>query len=409
MALENHFSSVLHSVWQSIVARRRRQPDVADLRAGRAPIEFGDSKVLAATAAAQFQLDSFGATNTLEAGSVETPALGAAQAALDLAHVLVTGTDELIEAAQAKFAPFGALDPFWVECITQFVEHYWFASHARVPYVEYRNKTDFVLPPGTLPETCRIGIFGDWGTGDARAQALLEAMAADKPDIAIHLGDIYYSCTASEANTFYQNVTSALPNARIFTLCGNHDMYSGGGPYYSLLNRIGQPASFFCLRNRHWQILAGDTGYKDFSPFAVNEIVTSIRDRDPEESYSELDWHKEKLINAGSRRTMLLTHHQPFSRNSAIGGRAVNDKLLGQFKDYLPDIALWLWGHEHNQVIYAPFLGVERGRCLGASAIPVPVDKDLYGLADQLAGQQVPELLAANPAPKLQPQASGDR
>src|SRR5579862_313846 len=39
------------------------------------------------------------------------------------------------------------------------------------------------------------------------------------------------------------------PQAPIFSLCENHDMYSGGGGYYWLIDKAGQGAGYFCLRN----------------------------------------------------------------------------------------------------------------------------------------------------------------
>ncbi len=232
---------------------------------------------------------------------------------------------------------------------------------------------DCILPPGTLPDRCRIAVISDWGTGDVRAQALIEDVATHRPDIVIHLGDIYYACTAMEANAFLTNLTRGVSPAtpRLFTLCGNHDMYSGAAPYYALLNRIGQPASYFCLRNAKWQFLAADTGYNDFNPFTKGDDATWIRDRDEGETYSELDWHRDKFANAGVRRTVLMTHHPLFSRNAAIAGQAVNGYLREQFGDNLPDIALWLWGHEHDMVIYEPFIGLMKGRCIGAGGVPV--------------------------------------
>ncbi len=50
-------------------------------------------------------------------------------------------------------------------------------------------------------------------------------------------------CTSS------QPLRAVLPDARLFALCGNHDVYGGGRGYYGLLREIGQPASYFCLRS----------------------------------------------------------------------------------------------------------------------------------------------------------------
>ena len=233
----------------------------------------------------------------------------------------------------------------------------------------------------------------------------------DRTAILIHLGDIYYSCTASEANIFYKNLLQAFPELparpRTFTLCGNHDMYAGAAPYYALLGRLGQPASYFCLRNSFWQLVALDTGYNDFDPFKVGSTATWVQDQDDGAQYSELDWHRHKLMTTGAdgnpRKTILLSHHQPFSRNAPIGkSSAVNERLIGQFSEYFPQIALWLWGHEHNQVIYQEFRGLKKGRCIGASAVPVSSADDMYDVAKEFKAadgelnQPVPDLLSDN-------------
>jgi hypothetical protein len=34
-------------------------------------------------------------------------------------------------------------------------------------------------------------------------------------------------------------------------------------------------------------------------------------------------------------------------------------------------ISAWFWGHEHNLCVYEPYIELQRGRCIGHSAIPV--------------------------------------
>jgi hypothetical protein len=48
------------------------------------------------------------------------------------------------------------------------------------------------------------------------------------------------------------------------------------------------------------------------------------------------------------------------------------------FQPYLKNIALWLWGHEHNFEFFSPYLGLNKGRCIGASAIPVLAAQQPY-------------------------------
>jgi hypothetical protein len=421
MAIRYHFPSALVSNWQSAVAKVASRPRfepisvLSPAHIETAPVKFDDIMIAAATAvganAFEVQKNQAGEiaapmppTAPVAAAGASDAARLCAAAAFKLAKAKIEGDSAAAELAGAQLRAFGLCDPRWGECIAEFVAHYSLARHSDVPYRRWKSPDDFVL--NDLPAECRIGIIGDWGTGETAASDLLDEVARLKPDLVIHLGDIYYSCTTTEAERFHELCRDILPpNCRLFTLCGNHDMYAGGAPFYALLSRINQPASFFSLRNEDWQILALDTGYNDFDPEHVDDSATWVQDYDdPRDPYSELAWHNHKFRTAGQRRTLLLSHHQPFTRNSPIAGQAVNSRLLRQFENWFPQIALWLWGHEHNQVIYAPFGGLAKGRCLGASAIPNSFPPDLYAVADELHGlppDQVPNLLNVQPAPTL--------
>jgi hypothetical protein len=190
-------------------------------------------------------------------------------------------------------------------------------------------------------------------------------------------------------NNFLTIVNAAAPNIPVYTLAGNHDMYSGGAPYYWLLTQLNgtpplkpyrQQASYFCLRNAYWQILAMDTGLHDCDPDTVNSNVTYLEQ-------SEMDWHADKLKNSDGRRTVVLSHHQLFTAfgdgvGQPDGGQALayNPKLYSAFSPYLGGIALWLWGHEHNFEVFDSYIGLNKGRCTGASAIPVLQTDGPYGL-----------------------------
>ena len=225
-------------------------------------------------------------------------------------------------------------------------------------------------------------------------------MATLDPDIVIHLGDIYYAGSVAECDAFYQNVRKTFPLQPVFSLCGNHDMYSGGTPYYALLNRLGQPASYFSLRNANWQLLALDTGYNDYNPFREERAMTWLRDGTGADGthvdeVSEVKWLADKMASAEGRRTILMSHHPLLTRHSPIAGDQVcNARLLKQVQPWLEDVTLWLWGHEHSQSIFEPFAGLKRGRCLGAGAIPtLPAEQPYEADAGFAAGQTPPGLL----------------
>ncbi|HEX5690011.1 MAG TPA: hypothetical protein VFX76_08410, partial [Roseiflexaceae bacterium] len=116
----------------------------------------------------------------------------------------------------------------------------------------------------------------------------------------------------------------------------------------------------------------------DASPWSVATAhLTYLEDR-------EVAWHRHKLATAGNRKTILLSHHQLFSATSAVGvdsaGQklAVNTRLYEAFQDVLGGVNTWLWGHEHNLTMYDSYLGLARGRCIGAGAVPIRVSENPY-------------------------------
>jgi hypothetical protein len=295
---------------------------------------------------------------------------------------------------------FSTCDPLWSVALAIYLA--WKASDKPVPYVRYANLDDFVVP---LPDEddLAIGLIADWGTGLDDAKWLLGEVMKHAPHALIHLGDIYYAGMPDEVRTNFLDIVNATaPDIPTFTMSGNHDMYSGGDAFYWLLGQLNstpglqvykQKASYFCLRSANWQILAMDTGFHDNDPRTVDTNVTYL---EPQEAL----WIRDKLDNAGGRQTILLSHHQLFTAfgdgiGKAPDGKtyALNPKLFEVFAPYLGKVALWLWGHEHNFDYFQPYLGLQKGRCIGASAIPSLVSQNPYGLIQNVeSGQQVPAL-----------------
>jgi hypothetical protein len=373
------------SLWQSAVA------DLAAQRAAAGPTAaaaapgpglqavFEDARVAAATAlvtAIDQGLSTLTPPPSHDVAAVATVAAPAAGAvatlwpcnklALHLAWARAQG-DALAVQKFSEALKFSNCDPGWAETVELYLR-YFQLDKAAIPY---RSGGDYVLPD--LPDKATLALIGDWGTGTQAARRLLGQVARKAPDVVIHLGDIYYSGTTLEGHSRFLNICRDVlePGMRVYTLSGNHDMYSGGAGYYGLLDELHQPASYFCLRNASWQFLALDTGYNDFNPLSVASNVPWLTD-------IEAQWHLDKIRQAGPRRTVLLSHHQLFSAYEPIGGAAVNQHLLDPFRDVLGQVTAWFWGHEHRLDIYGPNLGLSCGRCLGCSAIPVFVEHDHY-------------------------------
>ena len=267
---------------------------------------------------------------------------------------------------------FGGCDLKWAEAAKVYA-NYFVLQGKSIPYRSVKTIADPTIAT-PLGAKVRLAIVGDWGTGQLAARTVLSQIKDKNPAVVIHLGDVYYSGTQYEFDNYFSAVWSqvfgAAPGSgstRLFNLSGNHDMYSGGQAYYKLLDTINQPASFFCLQNDDWQFLAMDTGLHDSNPVGLGQTPTFL---DPDEA----EWVCGKVKGQGNRKTILLSHHQLFSGYEKIGDSPVNQSLRKQLQDVLSEITMWLWGHEHDLVIFDKYQGVY-GRCIGHGAFPVGIDE----------------------------------
>lgn len=288
---------------------------------------------------------------------------------------VVHGDSEAFSSYKSQLTQrFGDCDPRYAEALKKYAE---FILHdGTIPYIPSRGAgDDFGVVEGKLPDDALIGIVGDWGTGEPEALEVLVQIKNKNPQVVIHLGDIYYAGTAFEVENYFHKPWREildLEHSKItaFTLPGNHDYYSGGDAYFEMIKKLDQPASFFCLRNKDWQLIGIDTALHD----KLGQGPTYLEE-------SEAAWVVDKIKNADGRRTVLLSHHQLFSADDQWGEKGkekyYNEPLYNQLKEVLPQVDLWIWGHEHNLVIFEEDkeLGLKRGRLVGGSAFPVGKDE----------------------------------
>jgi Calcineurin-like phosphoesterase len=327
-----------------------------------------------------------------------------ARLAFQFMRAKLAGDEVRAEELKAQFQG-GSFDPNWLKTIEEYLQYFGPDGKRREP--QYRPPTAD-MPVLSFRPGAVVGLLADWGTGTAAAINIANQMAAFNPDLIIHLGDIYYSGTPDECRVNFADIldrTFDRTRVPIYNLTGNHDMYCGGVGFYGLLDTLNpppltpQPASFFCLRSRdlRWQFIAMDTGRFDYDPFGVQDVLVRI-------GAEEQTWLTARIAEFAGN-TILLSHHQLFSAFNQIGP-AAPDGSLTPYNPYLRDtyiafaaaaarahgrIAAWFWGHEHTLSIYAPYLGVEKGRCIGHGAIPVLIDDDDHPLA-KLVGP--PKLMA---------------
>jgi 3',5'-cyclic AMP phosphodiesterase CpdA len=197
----------------------------------------------------------------------------------------------------------------------------------------------------------RLALLGDWGTGMYGAPESARSIEKDPNgyDVRLHLGDVYYSGNKDEVKERFLDIwPKNKTNNEINRACNsNHEMYTGGDAYFDqTLANFNQSASYFALENDHW-ILAGlDTAYKG-KDLHGNQVA----------------WLTELINNAGGRRVVLFSHHQPFSPFD--GG---NEKVTNKLSELLSTQKIfgWYWGHEHRCVIYEQHPAWKLfGRCVG--------------------------------------------
>jgi hypothetical protein len=394
----DHFLSLYQSIVTDVAKRVDATPSVPskDGRTARA-LERSASATLPEFAAQIAQreftkqrgLPSSAPSNALSERALATgdSARVCAELAFRYLKARLRGDAETLLAVESEFRA-SICDPAWATTIDEYLSFFGPSGIRReIPYVRAASVGDRVV---TIPANARLALAGDWGTGAQPAIQILKLIRDMKPDLFVHLGDIYYSGTPSECVSGFKSIIDAVLRAGdhsvpVFTLSGNHDMYCGGVGYYDLIQKLNQPpnvqpASFFCLRSadEKWQTLALDTGLHDYSPLSVEDAVTYLED-------DELEWHCARLREFPGR-TILLSHHQLFSAFSPIGKpkdgqrSASNPHLLKAFNELARagKIVAWFWGHEHALTIYKPFAGLERGRCIGHGAVPVSIRDDIY-------------------------------
>jgi calcineurin-like phosphoesterase family protein len=208
--------------------------------------------------------------------------------------------------------------------------------------------------PAQIADVARVGLLADWGTGMYGAPVCAESMAADKAgyQVLMHLGDVYYSGDDKEMEDRFLKLWPKVNGAINLGLNGNHEMYTGGQAYFGkVLKEFGQKASYAALQNHHWLLACLDTAY------AEHDLAND-----------QASWLTQLIAQAGNRKVVLFSHHQPYSILDAQG-----PKLVEKLRPHLEArrIHAWYWGHEHRCVVYEahPQWGL-LGRCVGHSGFP---------------------------------------
>jgi hypothetical protein len=265
----------------------------------------------------------------------------------------------------------------------RFQDYNYAAGESGIFALESDPPRDRGLPP--LADA-RVSLAGDWGTGTDEAASVAQGIHAFRPHFTIHLGDVYYVGDGSEIESRCLNLPvesisySAVswPHGSLgsFALNGDRQMYANGNGYFQkFLPTLGigspqaqinkrQAASFFCLRNEHWMLIAIDTGY--------NSVGYSSMLSKCELEKTLLVWLEDYVRLREFRGAAIVVGHHPYFSAFSRG----YDRPAMQLKKIFGDrCVLWFWAHENRLAIYGSYKSKDGipafGRCVGHGGIPV--------------------------------------
>lgn len=228
----------------------------------------------------------------------------------------------------------------------------------------YPGRFVYKLLEPTPNQPLRVALFSDFGTGLYHSCYIAKQIRHFAYPYAIHLGDVYYAGRASEYDTnFKAQLDPILARTKLFTMLGNHDMYSSAFAFFDYLderkrsypNLQEQQGSYFALRSQKFQIVVGETEYFD-----------RFRCRQPD----VLDW-MERVLREGRNSglmNILLTSDQPYEY-----GKPESTMLFRDLELFIRDrlIDVWFWGNTHYCALFDrseqyPFIG----SCIGHGGYP---------------------------------------
>jgi hypothetical protein len=214
-----------------------------------------------------------------------------------------------------------------------------------------------------MPEVdgLEVAVFADFGTGLYHSRYIAKQFKERQYALAFHLGDVYYSGRQSEfEDNFIPHLDPILAQTQLFTLSGNHEMYSSDKPFFDYMDRRKafaqlQEGSYFSVANSRFQIVGIDTEYFDRGRLKDPALVA---------------WLDETLTaaRAANRRIILLSSDEPYEYG--------NGETTALFADLLPilqrnPVDVWCWGNTHYCALFERGAGLPFvGACLGHGGYP---------------------------------------
>lgn len=162
-------------------------------------------------------------------------------------------------------------------------------------------------------------------------------------------------------------------------------MYSLGRYYFTtVLEGLGQEASYFTIANQWWQLHGFDTAYVPFSISGGNEDA-SLK--------PQWNWLVDLMKSNPQKKNIFLTHNQPVSAHlpEFEACYPLNQEYRKLLMEAQPGrIFAWFFGHEHRCTIYDDSMTDFKARLIGNGSIPHHPQKEFAPDEDETKSNCTP-------------------
>jgi len=193
----------------------------------------------------------------------------------------------------------------------------------------WTTRLGFITAPASGP--VRFIAMGDMGGGTSDQYAVADQIRTVEFDFALLTGDIAYpSGTLAQLEDYVFGIyTDIMEHVPFYAALGNHD--------YKTNNAQPLLSSFALPDNAG----AGERWYSfDWGDVHVAAIDTQRMDP------AQVDWLDRDLAATDRPWKIVIGHHPPYSSGSHGNNMAVRDTFAPIFEKH--DVALTLWGHDHD-------------------------------------------------------------
>lgn len=194
----------------------------------------------------------------------------------------------------------------------------------------------------------RVVALGDHGTNE-RSAATVAAIEELAPDLVLHMGDISYAeGRQNEWIDWFRMVEPVAATRPWVTALGNHETYTGAGPYAL----VGPPSPLEIGFYQQRFGLPGNEIWYSFDQAGVHFVALDTFSQGGI-AQEEVDWLEQDLAaHADARWTVAFLHEPPFSSNANHGSsERVQDAFVEIFARHGVDLVLAAHDHSYERTV----------------------------------------------------------